>query len=425
MTDHFGVPWLLSSLLLLSLFAPVARAQRNPPPQPGLAERKSDVEEKVRRVRDLLASEKLGGLLLGHVRNFAWLTGGGDSHIVLGSPGGAASLLVLADGRRFLISPNNESLRLVREEVAELGFELREYKWFEDKVTPDRKLEIIRELVGGRPFVPKLRDQGKPVATDLPYADFRLAEKEVAALRVPLRESEIRRMRWLGRETTAAIAEVASKLRPAMTERQMEAMTADALMRRGIRPTVLLMGADERISEYRHATPSDHKIRRYAMINVCAERWGLAVAVTRFVHFGPLPKLLAERAAAVARVDATYLAHTVPGATADEILRAGMRAYEREGYPGEWEKHHQGGAIGYFERDWIAVPGLDERVHVGQAFAWNPTITGTKSEDTVLVTEKGLEVLTELKGWPAITVEVEGKQYRRPAILVRPLQKKR
>ncbi len=414
MTDPFSIFWAATLLLIFSFCAATARAQKPPAsPAPTLVERKAEVAEKVRRVRAFLERENLGGVLLGHVRNFAWLTGGGDSHIVLGSPSGAASLLVLADGRKFLVSPNNESLRLMNEEVAGLGFELREYKWYEDKLSTDRKMQIVRELAGGE------------IASDLPYADLRVVESEIAALRVPLMESEIRRLRWLGRETTEAVAEVARKISQGISERQMEAMTADALMRRGLRPTVLLMGADERIPQYRHATPNDAKIKRYAMINVCAERWGLTIAVTRFVHFGPLPKELAERAAAVARVDATYLAHTVPGATADEILRAGARAYEKEGYPGEWEKHHQGGAIGYLERDWVTFPGLGEQVHVGQAFAWNPTITGTKSEDTILVTHKGLEVLTEWNDWPAIKVEVEGKKWKRPAILVRPVPKKR
>lgn len=411
MTEHISLFSMVSFLLIFSLCAANVRAQKLPAPT--LVERKAEVAEKVRRVRGFLERENLGGVLLGHVRNFAWLTGGGDSHIVLGSPSGAASLLVLADGRKFLVSPNNESLRLMNEEVAGLGFELREYKWYEDKLAVDRKMQIVRELAGGA------------VASDLSYADLRVVESEIAALRVPLMESEIRRLHWLGRETTEAVAEVARTISPGMSERQMEAMTADALVRRGLRPTVLLMGADDRIRDYRHATPSDAKIRRYAMINVCAERWGLTIAVTRFVHFGPLPKELAERAAAVARVDATYLAHTVPGATADEILRAGARAYEKEGYPGEWEKHHQGGAIGYMERDWVTFPGLAEKVHVNQAFAWNPTITGTKSEDTVLVTDKGLEILTVSKDWPAITVEVEGKPWKRPAILVRPVPKKR
>ncbi len=408
MTEHFSIFFTLSFLLVFSFCAANVRAQKPVAPAPTLAKRKTEVVEKVRRVRAFLEREKLSGILLGHVRNFAWLTGGGDSHIVLGSPSGAASLLVLADGRKFLISPNNESLRLMNEEVAGLGFELREYKWYEDKLATDRKMQVVRELAGGA------------VASDLPYGDLRVVEKEIAALRVPLMESEIRRLRWLGRETTKAVAEVARKISPGMSEREMERLTADALMRRGLRPTVLLMGADERIRQYRHATPNDAKIQRYAMINVCAERWGLTIAVTRFVHFGPLPKELAERAAAVARVDAMYLAHTVAGATADEILKAAARTYEKEGYAGEWEKHHQGGAIGYMERDWVTVPGLAETVHVNQAFAWNPTITGTKSEDTVLLTEKGLEVLTVSKDWPMIEVEVEGKKWKRPAILVRP-----
>ncbi|MCL4523590.1 MAG: M24 family metallopeptidase [Acidobacteria bacterium] len=413
MTEHISVFTTLSFLLVFSLCAVTARGQKSPAPAPTLAERKAEVAEKVSRVRTFLEREKLSGVLLGHVRNFAWLTGGGDIHIVLGSPSGAASLLVLADGRKFLISPNNESLRLMNEELAGLGFELREYKWYEDKLATDRKMQIVRELAGGA------------LASDLPYGDLRVVEKEIAALRVPLMESEIVRLRWLGRETTEAVAEVARKISPGMSEREMEAMTADALMRRGIRPTVLLMGADERIRQYRHATPNDARIQRYAMINVCSERWGLTIAVTRFVHFGPLPRELAERAAAVARVDATFLAHTVADATADAILQAAARAYEKEGYAGEWEKHHQGGAIGYMERDWVTFPGLVETVHVNQAFAWNPTIAGTKSEDTVLVTGKSLEVLTVAKNWPTIEVEVEGKKWKRPAILVRALPKKR
>lgn len=344
MLDRFDLSSLAACFGILLLFPSLMQPQK-PAPAPTLAERKAEVEEKVRRVRGFLEREKLGGLLLSHVRNFAWLTAGGDSYIVLGSPSGAGSLLVLADGRRFLLSPNNESLRLMHEELADLGFELREYKWFEDKIAPDRKLALLHKLAAGR-----------PVATDLAYADLRLTEKEIAALRVPLMRGEIERLRWLGRETSAAVAEVARAVRPRMTERQMEAMTSNALLRRGIRPTVLLMGSDERIASYRHATPTDHKVRRYAMINVCGERWGLVVAVTRFVHFGALPKELARRAQAVARIDAAYLAHTVPGATADEILRAGMRAYELEGFPGDWEKHHQGGAIGYMERGWVSYP---------------------------------------------------------------------
>ena len=34
----------------------------------------------------------------------------------------------------------------------------------------------------------------------------------------------------------------------------------------------------------------------------------------------------------------------------------------------------------------------------GQVFAWNPSITGVKSEDTILIRENGNEVLASLAG---------------------------
>ncbi len=56
-------------------------------------------------------------------------------------------------------------------------------------------------------------------------------------------------------------------------------------------------------------------------------------------------------------------------------------------------------------------------VEIGQVYAWNPSITGTKSEDTILVGEDENEILTEIKGWPTYSVEVNRRIYQRPAIL--------
>ena len=41
------------------------------------------------------------------------------------------------------------------------------------------------------------------------------------------------------------------------------------------------------------------------------------------------------------------------------------------------------------------------------------------AERAAAVTEKTLEVLTQLPDWPKMAVEVEGKKFRRPTILVR------
>ena len=53
----------------------------------------------------------------------------------------------------------------------------------------------------------------------------------------------------------------------------------------------------------------------------------------------------------------------------------------------------------------------------GQAFAWNPSITGTKSEDTVLVAGADSEVMSAIAGWPTVEASVDGRTWKRPAVL--------
>jgi hypothetical protein len=49
---------------------------------------------------------------------------------------------------------------------------------------------------------------------------------------------------------------------------------------------------------------------------------------------------------------------------------------------------------GYASREVIATPQTRQEIEVGQAFAWNPSITGAKAEETFVLTEYGPEVIT-------------------------------
>jgi antitoxin VapB len=116
----------------------------------------------------------------------------------------------------------------------------------------------------------------------------------------------------------------------------------------------------------------------------------------------------------VAEVDAAYLAASRPGATLGEVFAGGAAAYAAQGFPEEWRGHHQGGLAGYRGREVFAVPGEPTRIPGAAALAWNPSIKGgAKSEDTVLVTAEGVDVVTRT---PDLG-ELETTGLPRPAIV--------
>ena len=49
---------------------------------------------------------------------------------------------------------------------------------------------------------------------------------------------------------------------------------------------------------------------------------------------------------------------------------------------------------GYASREVIATPFTDVPIELGQAFSWNPSVTGAKAEDTFVLTADGPEVVT-------------------------------
>jgi antitoxin VapB len=206
---------------------------------------------------------------------------------------------------------------------------------------------------------------------------------------------------------------------PGLSEYDLEAITAGNLLRRGILPSVYLFAVDDRILKYKHAVARGRRLKNYAMLNLCSRKWGLAISITRFVHFGALPDELALRFKSAAQVNAALLHASRVGATSAELFRVAQDAYAAEGYPGEERYHHQGGPTGYGEREWVATPKGTEVVVNNQAFAWNPSIRGGKAEDTVFLRDGKIEWLTATPELPVIEASVEGAVYPAAGVLVR------
>ena len=110
------------------------------------------------------------------------------------------------------------------------------------------------------------------------------------------------------------------QVEPGLSEYDLEALTAANLLRRGILPSVLLFAVDDRIYKYKHAVARGARLKKYGMLNLCSRKWGLAISITRFIHFGELPAELDARFKSAAQVNAALLDATRVGATSAEFF---------------------------------------------------------------------------------------------------------
>lgn len=368
-----------------------------------MMQRSEEFQVKLDRLRNFMSQKGYDAVALTTQANYAWLTCGGDNHVVIASEGGVAYLLVTADGVH-LLSNNIEAPRQVEEELEGLSLTVHQEMWHDE----DRD-RMAQDVVG----------DGK-VASDGAWPKGSVNEvASLARLRWQLLEPEIERYRWVGKRTSAAMCQTAETIEPDMTEHEIAAVLGGALLSHGILPAVLLIATDERCYRYRHPVPTEKKLKRQAMLAIGARRWGLGVSATRMVYFGQPDEELRRRHEAVCRVDACLIRETVVGAAVKDIFARAIETYAATGYGEEWKKHHQGGATGYAPRDYRGGLRSSEVVLEGQAFAWNPSISGTKSEDTIIATAAGQEILSASDDWPLVEISYGDSTLGRPDILVR------
>jgi Xaa-Pro aminopeptidase len=366
-----------------------------------------EVSEKKVRLQRLMEDNGFDAVVLTRRHNFSWATGGSDNHVRHSSEFGVATLVFFRDGRRVVLTSNIEAPRIGDEELGGLGFEMRSVRWYK----PEERAAALAELLNGARVA---SDDGTPNSRDI--------EPFMPPLRMRLTAHETEKYRWLGKQAGLGIAETCKKVKKGMTEEEVAGILFAECSKRGAKPTVMLIAADDRISRYRHPIPTTTKVKNAVMVVLCARRWGLVCSATRLVRFGAMPPELKRRHEACVHIDATMMSATMPGVAWAEVFRKAQADYASQGFPDEWQNHHQGGPTGYIEREFTATPGTapELKAEAGNAVAWNPSIAGTKSEDTMLVTARGPEIITASPGWPMLAVTLDNrKTIRRPNWLVK------
>ncbi|TYS52380.1 M24 family metallopeptidase [Rossellomorea marisflavi] len=343
-------------------------------------------QQKVKALRKALAESHTKAVLLTQQKNVSWLTGG-RSHVNPATERAVASILLTGEDVTLFVN-NIESKRLIEEEFGSHFDDVREFPWYEplslEGYTTDQELEGILQ-----------------------------------PLRTVVLSGEKEEVKTFGIETGAAIESAAFHLTRGMTEFEVAGIMARACWERGIEPVVNLVAADRRVFTRRHPLPTNTVIDEYVMLVLCGRRNGRFMSVSRLVHFGNPGGDLTRRHEAVTTIDARMINGTRSGADFAHLFSEMKQAYEDTGFPDEWTFHHQGGLSGFASREQLLLPGLSAKhVKNDQIYAWNPSIAGVKSEDTILVEDEP-KILTFTGDFPVETVQLDGAQQERPAILVR------
>jgi len=365
-------------------------------------ERAAEVEGKVSALRRVMQEQNLDGIYISKQEHFAWITAGGDNIVTRFVEDGVAAIFITMEGRYFICN-NIETQRMKDEEVLDqLGFEERSMWWYEN-----RTMEFINDLIG----------TDGTFAADIPLIRGSDANAILRQMEMVLTDNEIGRYLHLGKVFSKTIESFMATIQPGDTELEIAGRLGARMWENGIEPVLFLIAADDRIYKYRHPIATDKKLEKYLMISCNARYKGLVTKITRMLHFGKIPAALQEQYLQTVKIENMMAAETKPGVDDIVPFEIAKKMYADFGYPDMWQVHHQGGPQSYTNGFYLITEDTHNVIKLNQCYGYNPTITGTKTEDGFIVTEEGPLFITYPVSFPELKSEIDGVVYSRPGIL--------
>lgn len=358
-------------------------------------DRQSDFRTKIRAIRSILLNKGLDGVEIKLQSNFSYVTRA-RAFIGLASVIACASLYVTKD-RIVLVGENIDAQRLYDEQLlSNPDIELMTFPWDE----PEIKKTLVNSFA-----------EGLNIANE---ADL---EKEFFEIRSRLSDYDIQDFRELSFKAANILEKICKKLKPGISEYALAGEISKQLWENNIEPITILIAFDERALKHRHPVMTNNCLKNYALAAICGRRNGLIVSLTRDVLLKADFKMMEKHSKCV-RVNAAFWSGLIPGNILSKVFSQGVEQYKIEGYPDEYKEHHQGGLTGFVPREIRANFKCDHVIRSGEVYAFNPTIKGAKVEDTVLVTDSGLEVLTYTGNYAYENCEIRGKKIEMATVFI-------
>jgi len=364
--------------------------------------RKSEIEVKVDKLRGIMRKKELDGIYISKQEHFAWITAGGDNIVTRFVEDGVCAIFITLEGRYFICN-NIETQRMKDEELLDkLGFEVRGMWWYEN-----RTMEFIQDLIGV---------DGK-FAADVQVGESSDANSILRSLEKILCENEIGRYVHLGKVFSQVIESYMATIKPGDSELEIAGRLGAKMWESGIEPVLHLIAADDRIYKYRHPISTENKLKKLLMISCNARYKGLVTKITRMLHFGVISPELKLQYEQTADIENAMALAAKPGV--DELVpfNLAVKMYEDFGYHDMWKVHHQGGPQSYTNGFYLITPEVHNIIQLNQCYGFNPSITGTKTEDGFVVTNEGPLFITYPVSFPVLKSEIDGFEFARPGIL--------
>lgn len=367
-----------------------------------ISARFAEIEGKVDALRQVMQDQNLKGFYVSKQEHFAWITAGGDNIVTRFVEDGICAIFITLDARYFICN-NIETQRMIDEEyLDQLGFEERSMWWFEN-----RTMEFINDLIGS----------DGAFAADISLDRAIDGNAVLKKLEMVLTENEIGRYVHLGDVFSNTIESFMQTISPGDTEMEIAGRLGAKMWENGIDPVLFLIAADERIYKYRHPIPTENKLEKLLMISCNARYKGLVTKITRMLHVGPIPAEFQEQYQQTINIENAMAAATKPGVDDLVPFNIAKEMYAEYGYPEMWKVHHQGGPQSYTNGFYLITSTTHNVIQLHQCYGYNPSITGTKTEDGFVVTEDGPLFITYPVVFPELKSEIDGMTYSRPGIL--------
>ncbi|MFO1045663.1 MAG: hypothetical protein U0941_28105 [Planctomycetaceae bacterium] len=362
-------------------------------------ERLGEIANRHQRLAEFMRQEDFAALLLQQPSNFTWFTAGGSNQ--RGGTTGATGSLFVTPEARVIACSNVDTAQFFESEVCNMGFQLKERPWTEPRNV------MLSDLCRGRRVA---SDTGFPGTTDI--------GQRMLSLRLPLSDYDKVRIRDVGKRLTHAIEATARAMVNGRTEAEIAGEVSHRLFKHGVHPERIQVLGDGRGTRFRRWGFDDSPVHHFCTISAVGRYQGMYVGAARTVALGDPPEALLNAFEPAALIEATGIYFSQPDWEMFEVWNRVHRLYEKTGVESEWRLADQAEIVEYEFGSVPVMPNSEFRLMSGTPVFWHPSVGPVLMGDTILVGERGIEVLTVSSDWPVVPVLVKGTTVGVPAILV-------